>query len=279
MRSISRIMEVSINTVAKLQSDAGQVCADYHHESVRNVSARNVQCDEIWSFNYAKARTVPRAAAAPAGAGDVWTWTAIDADSKLIVSWQVGARDGLTAYDFMQDLRDRLTHRVQLTTDGLTAYIDAVELAFGSDVDYAQLIKYYGPSPDGTRSEQVRYSPSRCVGTERRTIIGWPEERLVNTSYVERHNLTMRMSMRRFSRLTNAFSKRLSKHIDALSLYFVWYNFCRKHQTLGTTPAVAAGLTEAPRSMEWVVDLVDASMPAPARRGPYNPRRNPRNSN
>ena len=252
MRSAARIVDVSINTVSKLLADAGEACARHHDATVRNVTARRIQADEIWSFCYAKQRRVATAKAAPEGAGDVWTWTALDQDTKLIVSWLVGGRDSGYALDFMDDLRARLANRVQLTTDGHRAYLEAIEDAFGADVDYAQLVKLYGPSPDGER----RYSPPVCIGARKQPIMGMPDPASITTSHVERHNLTMRMSMRRFTRLTNAFSKRIKGHCDALALYFTHYNFCRVHKTLGKTPAMAAGLADRPMTMRDIVELL-----------------------
>ena len=265
MRSISRVADVSFNTVAKLLQQGGLACAAYHDATVRDVAAQRVQCDEIWSFCYAKARNVPTAKSAPVGAGDVWTWTALDADSKLIVSWLVGGRDALYANEFMSDVADRLANRVQLTTDGHLAYIDAVEGAFGADVDFAQLVKLYGAAPDAVK----RYSPPVCVGAKKDVFNGKPDRRHISTSYVERQNLTMRMSMRRFTRLTNTFSKRVENHCHALALYFVWYNFVRIHKTLRVTPAMAAGVTDTLRDMEWIVSLIDARAPKPGKRAPY----------
>jgi IS1 family transposase len=268
MRSISRVVGVSFNTVAKLLIDAGTACAAHHDETVCNVKAKRVQCDEIWSFCYAKARSVPTAKSAPYGAGDVWTWTALDADSKLIVSWLVGGRDAEYANTFMQDVADRLANQVQLTTDGHHAYLDAVERAFGIDVDYAQLIKMYGTAPDAEK----RYSPPVCVGAKKDTFNGKPDKRHISTSFVERANLTMRMSMRRYTRLTNAFSKRIENHCYALALYFVWYNFVRIHKSLRVSPAMAAGVTDTLRDMEWMVSLIDARAPKPGPRGLYKKR-------
>ena len=271
MRSISRTVGVSINTVTKLLVEAGEACAAYHDETVRDVKASRVQCDEIWSFCYAKAKNVPKAKAAPDGAGDVWTWTALDSDHKMILAWEVGQRTAETAIEFMDDLRGRLAHRVQLTTDGHKAYLDAVEGAFGGDVDYAMLVKLYGS--EGGKTAEKRYSPAECVGTHKARIEGSPNPAHISTSHVERHNLTMRMGMRRFTRLTNAFSKKLENHLHMLSLYFVHYNFCRQHKSLGgVSPAMAAGVSDTLRDMEWIVSLIDARAPQPGPRGPYKKR-------
>lgn len=270
MRSISRVADVSVNTVTKLLVDAGEACAEFHDAAVRDVHARRVQCDEIWSFCYAKERNVPKAKGAPDGAGDVWTWTALDSDSKMILAWEVGDRSGQTALEFMDDLRARLAHRVQLTTDGLRVYLDAVEGAFGGDVDYAQLVKLYGE--DSNRGPERKYSPSVCKGARKQEIEGRPDPEAISTSHVERQNLTMRMGMRRFTRLTNAFSKKLKNHIHMLSLYFVHYNFCRMHKTVRMSPAMAAGVSETLRDMEWIVSLIDARAPKPGPRGPYKKR-------
>ncbi len=271
MRSIARVTGVSFNTVAKLLIDAGTACATYHDETVRNVEAKRVQCDEIWSFCYAKAKKAAMAKNAPGGAGDVWTWTAIDADSKLIVSWLVGGRDAEYANEFMQDVAGRLVNRVQLTTDGFRTYLDAVETAFGADVEFAQLVKLYGAVDRGT-SVEARYSPAKCVGTRKKHFEGKPDPKHVSTSYVERHNLTMRMSMRRYTRLTNAFSKRIDNHCHALALYFVWYNFVRLHKSLRVSPAMAAGVTDRLWDMTDIVALIDANEPASKERGAYKKR-------
>ncbi len=269
MRSISRIADVSINTVTKLLEDAGEACAKHHDETVRNVRSKRVQCDEIWSFNYAKAKNVATAKAAPQDAGDLWTWTALDAENKLIVSYLVGGRDAGYAHEFMQDVAARLAGRVQLTTDGHKAYLDAVEGAFGIDVDYAQLIKIYGASPESAKG---RYSPADCTGIRKERVTGSPEKAHVSTSYVERQNLTMRMSMRRFTRLTNAFSKKVENHEHMVALYTTWYNFVRQHKTLRCSPAMAAGLSTTLWSMEDVVALIDAHAGPAKKRGAYKPR-------
>ncbi len=256
MRSITRITGVSINTVSKLLEDAGDVCATFHDEHVRGVKAKRVQVDEIWSFTYAKQKNVATAKAAPNGAGDTWTWTALEADTKLIVSFFIGGRDGDCAKWFIDDVASRLTNRVQLTSDGHKAYLDAVEGAFGADVDYAQLVKLFGASPDSTKG---RYSPAQCTGIKKTPIEGKPDPKHISTSYVERQNLTMRMGMRRFTRLTNAFSKKFENHVHALALYFVHYNWMRIHKTLRVTPAIAAGLTSKLMDWEDIIAIIDES--------------------
>jgi IS1 family transposase len=268
MRSISRVCDVSFNTIAKLLEEAGAVCEAFHDEKVRGVRSRRVQCDEIWAFCYAKAKNVETAKSAPEGAGDVWTWTGIDADTKLIISWLVGDRDADYANAFMNDVASRLTTRVQLTTDGLKSYLEAVEGAFGCDVDYAQLVKMYGASPDSSKG---RYSPAECTGIKKIVIEGQPDKKHSSTSYVERQNLTMRMSMRRFTRLTNGFSKKLENHGHALALYFTYYNWMRIHKTLRVTPAMAAGLTDRLWSWEDIITIMDAQT-EPKKRGPYKNR-------
>jgi IS1 family transposase len=267
MRSISRVADVSINTVAKLLAEAGAACVAIHNELVKDVPSRRVQCDEIWSFCYAKQGNVWRAKAAPEEAGDVWTWTAIDADNKLILSFLVGGRDANYATEFMEDVAARLRYRVQLTTDGHKPYLEAVDWAFGNRIDYAQLIKIYGDSP--TTRGSGRYSPPPCTAIRTRTVSGLPDPDHVSTSYSERQNLTMRMSMRRFTRLTNGFSKKLENHIHALALYFVHYNFCRIHKSLRTSPAMAAGIIDQLWSMENVIARIDEMAPPPLPRGPY----------
>ena len=269
IRATSRLADVSKNTVNKLLIDAGKACADYHYNIVRNVKASVIQCDEIWSFTYAKQKNVKTAKAAPEDAGDTWTWTAIDSESKLIVSYMVGGRDSEYAAAFMEDLQSRLANRVQLTTDGHKAYLEAVEGAFGGDVDYAMLVKHYG-SPEGAgKSHERKYSPAECTGAKKVKISGEPEKKLVSTSHVERQNLTMRMHMRRFTRLTNAFSKKVENHSHAVALHFMFYNFVRIHQTLKVTPAMEAGITDRLWSLEDIVGLIDADAPAAKPRGPY----------
>jgi IS1 family transposase len=270
MRSISRVADVSINTVSKLLVDAGRACAALHDETVRGVTASRVQVDEIWSFTYAKQKNIATAKRKDLAYGDTWTWTAIEADSKLIVSWLVGARDGEYALAFMDDLRQRLANRVQLTSDGHKAYLEAVEEAFGDDVDYAMLQKLYGTSPEA----QKRYSPAQCIGTKREMITGNPDPKHVSTSYAERQNLTMRMQMRRFTRLTNAFSKKFENHVHMVALYTVWYNFAKIHKAHRLSPAMAAGVADRLWSMEDIAELVEAAAPKPGKRGPYR-KRNP----
>jgi IS1 family transposase len=243
---------IAKGTVLSLLAEMGKVCADYHNEHVRNVAAKRIQCDEIWSFCYGKDKNLSEEKKAE-GAGSLWTWTALDADSKLIVSYLCGGRDAAWARSFMKDVAARLTTRVQVTTDGHKAYIEAVEGAFGMDVDYALLIKLYGsPSQPDTR-----YSPGVCIGTESCIISGNPDPEHISTSYVERQNLTMRMSMRRFTRLTNAFSKKVENHEYMLAIYFLYYNFCRVHQTLRVTPAMEAGISDHVWPVEDMVKLLD----------------------
>ncbi len=266
IRAITRTVGVSKNTVAKLLEDAGRVCSAYHDKQVRGVAAKRIQVDEIWSFTYAKQKNVLTAIAAPEAAGDTWTWTAIDADSKLIVGWIVGGRDAEYANAFVNDLASRLANRVQLTSDGHGAYLQAVEGAFGADVDYAQLVKIYGSAPESMKG---RYSPAECTGIKKTRIEGEPDEKHVSTSYVERQNLTMRMHMRRFTRLTNAFSKKIENQAHAVALHFVYYNFCRIHSKLRMTPAMAAGISTRLWEVSDIVALLDAAEAKPAKRGPY----------
>lgn len=266
MRSTARVVGVSINTVVKLMVAAGEACGRFHNEHVKGITAKTIQCDEIWSFCYAKQKNLFTAKAAPKGAGDVWTWTALDADSKLIISYLVGGRDAGYAQEFMHDVRARLANRVQLTTDGHAPYLEATKAAFDDEVDYAQLVKVYGAGS----AYRGHFSPPACKGVKKQTLIGDPAWRNISTSHVERANLTIRMSMRRFTRLTNGFSKKLAHHIYMLSLFFLYYNFCRKHISLKTTPAVAAGLAPVPYDLEWIVGLIDANELPPKFRGPNN---------
>ena len=265
IRAITRLTGASKNTVAKLLVDAGKACAAYHDANVRDVKASRIQVDEIWSFTYAKQKNVAMAKDAPEGAGDTWTWTALDADSKLIVSYLVGGRDAEYAMWFMDDLAARLANRVQLTSDGHKAYLEAVEGAFGCDVDYAQLVKLYGP----TTTAPGRYSPAECTGAKKFRVEGNPDIDHVSTSYVERQNLTMRMHMRRFTRLTNAFSKKVENHAYAVALHMMYYNFVRIHKTLRVTPAMAAGVTDRLWEIADIAKLVENAEAKPAKRGPY----------
>ncbi len=265
IRAITRLTGVSKNTVAKLLIDAGRVCAAYHDANVRDVKAARIQVDEIWSFTYAKQKNVATAKEAPEGAGDTWTWTALDADSKLIVSYLVGGRDAEYAMWFMDDLASRLANRVQLTSDGHRAYLEAVEGAFGCDVDYAQLVKMYG----NTIGAPGRYSPAECTGSKKIRREGNPDIAHVSTSYVERQNLTIRMHMRRFTRLTNAFSKKVENHAHAVALHMMYYNFVRIHKTLRVSPAMAAGVADRLWEIADIAKLVEDADTAPAKRGPY----------
>ena len=266
LRAVTRLTGASKNTVIKLMIEAGKACAIYHDEHVANIKARRVQVDEIWSFTYAKQKNVAHAKAAPANAGDTWTWTALDADSKLMISWLVGGRDSEYAMMFMDDLRSRLANRVQLTSDGHRAYLEAVEGAFGGDVDYAQLVKLYGASPESAKG---RYSPAECIGARKERIEGNPDMRHVSTSYAERQNLNMRMHMRRFTRLTNAFSKKVENHAHSVALFTTYYNFVRIHKTLRVTPAMAAGVTDRLWEIGDIVTLVEATDVKPGKRGHY----------
>ena len=262
IRGTARLTGVAINTAVKLLCDLGSVCLDYHDDAMRELPCKRLECDEIWSFVYSKAKNVPAEHHGELGYGDVWTWTAIDAETKLVPCWHVGGRTGQDAWTFMKDLASRLSNRVQLTTDGHKPYLEAVDDAFGSDIDYAMLTKLYGPT-EPEREARRRYSPIDCVGTETRVVQGNPDHDKISTSYVERHNLTMRMSMRRFTRLTNAFSKKLENHMYALALYFVHYNFVRPHKSLANpyhrTPAMAARLTDRIWTVEDLLGLLDRS--------------------
>lgn len=252
IRATARMTGVSKPSILKLLADLGSVCGEYHDRTVRNVPARRVQVDEIWQFVGAKQKNASYEKQ-DQGWGDTWTWVAIDADSKLIVSWFVGQRDYTSAYSLMLDLQSRLANPVQLTTDGFGVYLNAVQAAFGNNIDYAMLMKKYGVDPQAER----RYSPAKIVSVEKEVIKGNPDYKHISTSYVERQNLTMRMSMRRFTRLTNAFSKKIENHAYAIALHYMHYNFCRVHKTLRVTPAMAAGLSDRVWSIDELVCLLE----------------------
>lgn len=254
INSVCRMTGVSNNTVLKLLADLGKACAAYQDRTLRNLPCKRVQADEIWSFCYAKEKNLPDEMKGKFGFGDVWTWTAIDADSKLIISWLVGGRSVSYASKFMADVASRLTNRVQLTTDGHKAYLRAVEKAFGAEIDYAMLEKLYSASPS---EGATRYSPANCCGTKTYQIQGNPDGEHISTSFAERQNLTMRMSMRRFTRLTNAFSKKVENHQHAVAMYMMFYNFCRIHKTLRITPAMSAGVSDHVWSLEEMVGLLN----------------------
>ncbi len=253
VRATCRMMDCSKDAVLKLIVDAGTACAAYHDRHVRGLTSQRVQVDEVWSFVHAKAKNVPQEKRGMFGFGDVWTWTAIDADSKLMIAWLVGRRDADAAQTFMNDVAGRLSNRVQLTSDGHHAYLNAVDAAFARDVDYAMLVKKYGDAPEAEK----RYSPPICVGAERTAMRGRPDPEHISTSYIERSNLTIRMSNRRFTRLTNAFSKKLANHKYMLAIFFVYYNFARIHQTLRVTPAMEAGISDHVWELEEIAALAD----------------------
>jgi IS1 family transposase len=255
IRTTARLTKTSRNTVTKLLLDVAEVCQRYSDERLRNLPCKRLQVDEAWAFCYAKQKNVPEDKRGIWGYGDVWTFAAICGETKLVASWLVGARDAGCATELMQDLAGRLRSRVQLTTDGHTMYLSAVESGFGGGVDYAMLQKLYSGGPTDA---DHRYSPAKCIGCERRKIQGDPDPKHVSTSYVERQNLTMRMSMRRFTRLTNAFSKKVENHAAAVAVHFFYYNFCRVHMTLKTTPCVAAGVCRRPWTIEEMVGLLDS---------------------
>ena len=262
VNSTVRMTGVHKTTILKMLAELGSRCADYQDRTMRNLKCKRIQCDEIWQFVYAKEKNVPEDKKGHFGFGDVWTWTAIDADTKLVPAFMVGNRDARSAIMFIDDLKSRLANRVQLTTDGLKCYLTAVENAFGADIDYAQLIKVYGAT-----QEETRYSPAECIGCETKIIQGQPDKSHISTSYVERQNLTMRMRMRRFTRLTNGFSKKIENHAYALALFYMHYNFCRIHQTLRVTPAMEAGITDHVWSLEEIAALLPKPTYGP--RGPY----------
>ena len=254
IRAVTRLTGASKNTVTKLVVDAGHACTEYQDRVLRNLTSKRIQVDEIWNFIYAKNDNVKGAKSPPKDAGDVWTWTAIDADTKLLVSWLVADRTTDSAMTFMDDLKTRLANRVQLTSDGHRPYLTAVDTVFGDDIDYAMLQKIYGAEPHGEK----RYSPAKCIGAQKREITGNPDAKHISTSFVERQNLTMRMHMRRFTRLTNAFSKKIENHACAVALHSMYYNFVRLHQTLKVTPAMASGVTDRLWEMVDVIDVLDA---------------------
>lgn len=266
IRATSRLSGVAFNTVLKFVADIGQACTDFQDRTLRNLTCKRVQADEIWAFCYAKDKNLPDHMRNKPGVGSVWTWVALDGDTKLAVSWLIGDRNGATANVFMQDVASRLATRVQLTTDGHKAYLEAVESAFGTQIDYAMLEKVYGQTTDG----QHRYSQPECIGCKRHVIVGTPEPSQINTSFVERSNLTMRMSMRRFTRLTNGFSKKVENHAHSVALHFMWYNFGRVHKTLRVTPAMEVGISDRVWSYADVAGLLEAMEDAqPKKRGPY----------
>lgn len=252
IRATVRMTGVAKDTVLKLLANIGRACAEFQDEALRNLPCKRIQCDEIWSFCYAKGNNLPEELRGKFGYGDIWTWTALCADTKIVPCWMVGRRSAHYANQFIADLASRLAKRIQLTTDGHRVYLDAVEQAFGSEVDYAMLVKLYGNDAE----LETRYSPAQCTGAMATPIIGRPDRRHISTSYVERHNLTMRMSMRRFTRLTNGFSKKIENHQHALALYFMYYNFCRIHQSLRVTPAMAAGVSDHVWELREIVELI-----------------------
>lgn len=254
IRSITRLTGASKNTVAKLLADVGCACSEYQDKAFTNLPCKRIQVDEIWSFVYAKQANVKGAKAAPPAAGDVWTWTSICAETKLVPSWLVGPRTSGAAERFIADLASRLANRVQLTSDGYKPYLEAVETAFGGEVDYAQLHKIYGE----TRDAEKRYSPAECIGCQKRIIAGAPDKEHISTSFVERNNLTMRMHMRRFTRLTNAFSKKVENHAHAVALHFMFYNFCMQHKAHRLSPAMAAGVTDRLWEVADIVNVLEA---------------------
>ena len=252
IRATVRMTGASKNTIAKLLVGIGAACSAYQDKTIRAIKSRRVQCDEIWSFVGAKAKNASPEKKAE-GWGDCWTWTALDADTKLMISFRLGDRTLATAYDFMHDVAERISNRIQLTTDGHRVYLEAVESAFNEEVDYSMLHKVYRSNPEG----ETRYSPAKCIGCTTQTISGAPDPKHVSTSFVERQNLTMRMSMRRFTRLTNGFSKKLENHAAMVALYFMYYNFARVHQTLRVTPAMEAGIADHVWSIEEIVGLLN----------------------
>lgn len=252
IRSTTRITKVSKNTIQKLTRELGEKVLEFQDGMFRNLNCERVQCDEIWNFCYAKEKNVPDKMKGLPGVGSMWTWTAMDAQTKLIFSWKLGARDAVTGGEFMRDVASRLAHRVQLTTDGLKVYLTAVEDAFGGDIDYAQLVKLYGEET----SPETQYSPGKCIGADRRPIVGEPDPSQISTSYAERQNLNIRMQNRRYTRLTNAFSKKAEMLAYSIAIMFVYHNFVRIHKTLRSTPAMKAGVTDHLWTLEEIVDLL-----------------------
>ena len=252
IRATVRMTGVAKNTITKLLAEVGAACSEYQDKVFRNLKCKRIQCDEIWSFCYSKQKNVPADKKGELGYGDVWTWTAIDADTKLVPSWLVGWRDADYANEFMADLASRLSNRVQLTTDGHKVYLDAIDNAFAGEIDYTMLVKIYGEE----RLSDTKFSPPACIGTKQLIVAGNPDKRHVSTSFVERQNLTMRMCMRRFTRLTNAFSKKIENLEAAVALHFMYYNFCRIHQSLRITPAMAAGVTDRLWEISEIIDLL-----------------------
>lgn len=254
LRATARMCDVAFNTVLKFIPEIGEACDKYQEKVFHNLKCKRIQCDEIWSFLYAKEKNVPEAKRGIFGYGDVWTWVALDADTKLVPSFMVGTRNAQSAKMFIDDLAGRLANRIQLTTDGHRVYLEAIENAFGGDIDYAMLVKIYESS-----QEETRYSPAKCNGSETKKISGNPDPKSISTSYVERQNLTMRMSMRRFTRLTNGFSKKVENHAYHLALHYMYYNFCRVHKTLRVTPAMEAGIADHVWTLEEIVNLTKTS--------------------
>jgi len=268
IRATVRMTEVAKNTIIKLLADVGMACAEYQDKAFRNLTCKKIQCDEIWSFVGAKAKNVSPDKVGIFGYGDVWTWVSMDAETKLVPCWLVGSRNAETAKVFINDLANRLANKVQLTTDGHKPYLEAVESAFGGDIDYAQLVKIYGASPN--KQDQIKYSPAECIGAKKVVVSGNPKRKDISTSFIERQNLTMRMSMRRFTRLTNGFSKKVENHAHAIALHYMYYNFVRIHKSLRCTPAMAAGVT----SKLWEIADIVALLPElkAKNRGPYKKR-------
>lgn len=269
IRSTVRITGVAKNSIQKLTREIGEACLEFQDSAFVWLPTKRVQCDEIWNFCYCKEKNVPDKMKGEPGIGSMWTWTAMDTETKLIFSWKLGARDAETGNDFMLDVSRRLSNRVQMTTDGLKVYLEAVEGAFGCKIDFAQVVKQYGSAGDNTNPE-TRYSPGKCLGAKKNTIMGSPDEAHVSTSYAERQNLNIRMQNRRFTRLTNAFSKKAEMLAYSIAITFMYHNFVRVHQTLKTTPAIAAGVAKIKWKIEDIVDLLPVE--EPKKRGPYKKR-------